>query len=267
MAEWYMLALYAAVFSTFSTLVHKKILYKEHAMEFVTVTALFNFLFAFAFLFKADFNFNYKILYLIFLVALIDSVALIFLFKAFRHLEISVASPLMGFEPGFIVLLSFLFLKEGITYLQTWGLVLIIFGGYLIEIKRDSFSFLQPIKDAVKSKYIHYSLFAILLYGIGAVLTRYIVNPVKGFGINPYTYAFLIYGLNAFILFFILSIIYDGIQGVKNGIKTIGWWTIPSSLLFVAHGFLGLLAISKPEANVGLVIAIKRISIFFETFL
>jgi len=262
-----MLALYAAVFATFSTLIHKKILYKEHTLEFVTVTAIFNLLFASVFLFKADFNFNLNLLFIIFLVSILNSVGTIFLFKAFKHLEISVASPLMGFESAFIVLLAFLFLKEGVAYIQMWGLVLIISGGYLLEIKKGEFNFFQPVRMFLESKYIHYGAFAIILYGISAVVTRYLVNSGGKFAINPYTYAFLIYGFNAIILFIILSVMYDGIQGVKNGIKNIGWLIIPSSLLFIIHGFLGLLAISKPEANVGLVIAIKRISIFFETFI
>ena len=69
------------------------------------------------------------------------------------------------------------------------------------------------------------------------------------------------------MLFLILSVKYDGIIGVRNGIKQMGWVIIPASFFSTLHGFLTLFAISVPAANVGLVIVIKRTSIFFETLI
>ena len=267
LTEWHILALYAAAFATFSTIIHKKLLYREHALEFITTLAITNALFSSIFLIKADFTFSPSIWPFLIIISIINSAAVIYLTKAFRHLQISVASPLMGFEPAVLVILAFLFLQETITFNQARGLVLMIIGGYLLEIKREKFSIFQPIKEAVKSKYIHYSLLAIFLYSISATATRYIINPDRGFGINPFTFAFLIHFLVASILLLNLSIKYDGIEGVKKGIKNMGFLLIPASFFSVAHGFLTLLAISIPAANVGLVIAIKRISIFFETLI
>ncbi len=262
-----MLALYAAAFATFSTIIHKKLLFKEHALEFITTLAIISALFSFGFLIKSDFAFSPSIWPVLIILAIINTSAVIYLTKAFRHLEISVASPLMGVEPAILVILAFLFLKESISFQQTWGLILTLVGGYLLEIKRENFSIFQPIKEAIKSKYIHYGLLAILLYSISATTTRYIINPERGFGINAYTFAFIMHFLMASILLLILSIKYDGIEGVKNGVKNMGWLLLPASFFSVAAGFLTLIAISIPAANVGLVIVIKRVSIFFETLI
>jgi len=261
-----MYALYAAAFATFSTIIHKKLLYKEHALEFITILSISNFIFTLPFLYKSDFNFSFYVLLIIIFISLINSLGAYYLTKAFRHLEISIASPLMGFEPGFVVLLSFLFLKEGITYSQMWGLILTLIGGYLLEV-RWGFSLLQPIREAIKSKYIHYGLLAILIYSFSAIISRYIVNTNNNFSLNIYTYLILVHFFVSIILFFSLMLKYDGIYGIKNGIKNMGWLLLPSSFFSVAHGFFTLFAISLPEANVGLVLAIKRISIFFETLI
>ncbi len=265
MAEWYMLALYAAVFATFSTIIHKKLLFKEHALEFVTTLAIMNAVFSFPFLLKADFSFSPTIWPMLIAVVILNSVGIVYLARAFRHLEISVASPLMGFEPAVLVIFAFLFLQEAITFKQAGGLVLTIFGGYLLEIKKENFNLLQPIKDWIKSKYVKYAFFAIFVYSISSTITRYMVNIDRGFNLNPYTYAFLIHTLVASVLFLFLTIKYDGINGVKNGVKSMGWMLIPASFFSTLHGFLTLFAISVPAANVGLVIVIKRTSIFFET--
>lgn len=267
MAEWYILALYAAVFATFSTIIHKKLLFKEHALEFVTTLALINAVFSIFFLIKADFSFSPSIWPLLIVVAILNSVGAIYLSRAFRHLEISAASPLMGFEPAILVIMAFLFLQETITFKQTWGLVLTIFGGYLLEIKKENFGIFQPIKEWVKSKYIRYAFLAIFLYSISSTMTRYLVNSDRGFNLNPYTYAFLIHFLVASILLLVLNFKYDGLVGIKNGVKNMGWMIIPAALFSLAHGFLTLFAISIPAANVGLVIVIKRTSIFFETLI
>ena len=262
-----MLALYAAAFATFSTIIHKKLLFHEHALEFVTTLAITNAIFGFGFLIKSDFAFSPSIWPYIITIAIVNTFAVIYLTKAFKHLEISVASPLMGFEPAVLVIFAFLFLRETITNQQAWGLLLTIFGGYLLEIKREKFDFFQPIKDSIKSKYIHYMFIAILLYSSSSTITRYIINPERNFNLNPYTYAFLINIFMASILLLILSLKFDGIEGVKNGIKNMGWLLLPASFFSIIQGFLTLLAIAVPAANVGLVIVVKRTSIFFETLI
>ena len=263
-----MLALYAAAFVTFSTLVDKKILYKEHALEYATTWGIATFLFTFIlFSFKLDFNFPFYFWFILIFIGILNTAGVIFLTKAFRHLEISIASPLMGFEPGFVVLLAFLFLGESINYMQTWGLVLILSGGYLLEIRKEKFSLLQPIKEAINSKYVHYALLSILFYSVSSVVTRFIIKESNDYGINVYTYTIIVRFFVALFLLILLSLIYDGIQGVKNGIKTMGWLLLPACFFSIAHSFITLIAISIPSANVGLVLAIKRISIFFETLI
>ncbi len=268
MEEWFILALYAAAFATFSTILDKKILYKEHALEYVTTWAIATFfLSAPFFIFKINFNFEIYIWGILILVSIINTAGLIYLAKAFRHLKISVASPLMGFEPVFVVLLSFLFLKEQISSTQGWGLMLIMAGGYLLELKKDKFSLIQPIKDAINSKYIHYGLLSIVFYSFSSVISRFIINTENSSGLNIYTYHVIVRFFVAFFLLILLSVFYDGIQGVKNGIKKMGWLLLPASFLSVAHGLLTLKAFSIPSANAGLVLAVKRISIFFETLI
>lgn len=268
MTTWYFLALYAAAFATFSTLIDKKILFKEHALEYAATWAIVTFFISLPlFIFKADFNFSGYFWWIFLIIALLNTGGVIFLTKAFRHLEISVASPLMGFEPVFVVFLSFLFLKENISYTQVWGLVCIMSGGYLLEIRKEKFSLIQPIKEAINSKYIRYALLSILFYSLSSIISRAIINTNSNIGINVYTYTLIVRFFVALFLLILLSILYDGIQGVKNGVKNMGWLLLPASLFSIAHGILTLTAFSLPEANAGLVLAVKRISIFFETLI
>ena len=268
MIDGYLLALYAAAFATIATLIDKKILFKEHALEYVTTWAIATFIIVTPFLiWKLDFNFPNYFWLVMLLIGILNTTGAIYLTKTFRHLEISVASPLMGFEPAFIVLLAFLFLNETVSYLQMWGLVLILSGGYLLEIRKEKFSLLQPLKEMINSKYIHYGLLAIVCYGTSSVISRYILNPENNLGLNIFTYFFVIKFFTAFFLLALLSILYDGIQGVKNGVKNMGWLLIPAIFFSIFHGFITLYAISLPAVNVGLIMAVKRVSIFFETLI
>ena len=119
----------------------------------------------------------------------------------------------------------------------------------------------------INSKYVHYGLLAIVCYGISSVISRYILNIESNLGLNIYTYYFIIKFFTAFFLLALLSIMYDGIQGVKNGVKNMGWLLIPAVAFSIFHGFITLYAITIPSVNVGLVMEVKRVSIFFETLI
>ena len=106
MAEWYVFALGTAVLITAATLVEKKTLLKEHAMEFSAVLGLFLALLSLVLLPKVSFGFSGGLWAMITLNGVVAAVAFLLFAKAVRHMEISLSSPLMSFTPAFTALIS-----------------------------------------------------------------------------------------------------------------------------------------------------------------
>ncbi|MBW2977265.1 DMT family transporter [Candidatus Woesearchaeota archaeon] len=248
----------SAVFLSFADVFKKKILFKEHAMEFSTVLAIFSFVIVLFFIPFVNFNINRNILGLIYVVSIISTAGLLLMNKAIRHLEISTVEPLMNFSPAFLVIFAYFLLGEKLGAWQLGGIGLLIFGAYILEMDHNLKDFLSPFKKLLTSKYLFYILLVIIMYSFSAILDKMILTSI-----DKFSYVFFVFGFRAINFIFLISIFYDGAKGIKHGVKNAGFpiAVVALLLLFSLMSYYSAVSI----AFVSLVIPIKRLSTLFST--
>lgn len=254
--QWYIFAILAAVLTAASTIVEKKTLLKEHAMEFSAVLAIFNFLIALVLLPFINLNFSLNMLALIYIASVLATIAFLFVAKAVRHMDISIISPLLAFDPAVVVVLAFFILGERITYLQLSGILLLIVGSYVLE--AENYNMKKIFTRKFKSNYFYYIILALTLYGFCSILDKFILNTV-----SPLTFILIIHFFIALNFIVLISIFHNGFEGIKHGIKSAGKWIFFVAILVTSYRLLQVQAISM--TYVSLVIPIKRMSNLFAT--
>ncbi|MDP7115977.1 MAG: EamA family transporter, partial [Candidatus Woesearchaeota archaeon] len=160
---WLLLSLTAALLSGVGIVVIKEALLKEHAMEYCTVYAFFSFLWTLILLPRVNFHLSITQFILIYIAATLITLALLFEAKGIRHLEVSIASPLLAFGPAIALILSFVFLKEKISALNSVGIFLIVFGAYYLETHSLSIHIIEPLRKLISHKHTMYIFIAMVL--------------------------------------------------------------------------------------------------------
>ncbi len=254
--QWYVFAIFAAVLTAASTIVEKKTLLKEHAMEFSAVLAIFNFLIALVLLPFINLNFSLNMLALIYIAAVLTTIAFLFVAKAVRHMDISVISPLLAFDPAVVVVLAFFILRERITYLQLLGILLLVAGSFVLE--AENYNIKNIFTRKFKSNYFYYIILALILYGFGSILSKFILNTV-----SPLTFILVIHFFIALNFIALISMFHNGFEGIKHGIKSAGKYIFLVAILVTSCRLFQAQAISM--AYVSLVIPIRRMSNLFAT--
>ena len=254
--EWYFFATLAALLTAAFTIVEKKTLMKEHAMEFSAVLAIFNFLIALVLLPYVNFDFPIKTLGLIYIASVFGSTGFLFIAKAVRHMDISIVSPLMTFSPAIVVVLAFFILGEKITSLQLFGITLLIIGSYVLEAEnRDT---KKIFTKTFKSNYFYYIFLALILYSFCSIFDKLILRTV-----SPLTYIPIVHFFVAINFIILICIFHNGFEGIKHGIKNAGGWIFLVAILVTGYRLSYAQAVSM--TYVSLVIPIKRMSAFFAT--
>lgn len=255
--EWFIFALGAAILTAVASVIEKKVLFKQHATEFSATLAVINFLVTLPVFFLVDFNIAPLIWFLIVASALFASAGFLFVAKAVRHMEISAASPLLNFGPGFTAILAIFILGEVLTGLNVVGILILIAGSYVLEIDFRSHDLMTPFRKIYRSRYIHYIFLALASYSVSAVMGKYVLGFV-----SPVT---LLFTEQMFIALIFLGIMqrYDGVKGVVNGVKKMGWWLLLIAIITVTYRYLQTVAMKM--AYVSLVMPIKRLCTLFAT--
>ncbi len=252
--EWVYYILGSAVLISASSIVQKRALLKEHAMEFAAVLALFNLALSFLFINKVDFSLAPRTYLIIFIAGTIGAAAFLFISKAIRHMPISTVYPLLNFGPAITAILAFFVLGEGLSLLQVGGIVLLIVGAYVLEVDHSLKNLKQPLIQFIRSRYLHFIFLALLMYGVTSVIDRYVLTH----GVSVYTYIFLAHVVIALVTLLFILVYHDGFKGITNGIRKYGTWTFLVAVLLTSSRLLQASAVAL--APVALVLAVKRIS-------
>ena len=94
-------------------------------------------------------------------------------FKALSIEEVSRVIPLWRFKPLFVLTFSFVFIGERLGFYELIAFFLLLFGGFLISVKK--------IKDSFKiSKAFYFMLFSSFLFGIYHTLTKFVYLNTLG---------------------------------------------------------------------------------------
>ena len=269
MIEWYFLMVGAIIFSGIGSIIEKKTLYKEHAMEFSSVFAIVIFVFSFVFIPYLNFDFPTRYWPILYALSLLGSIGFLFVAKASRHMQISSSSPLFAFGPVITAILAWIILSENLSTLQIGGIVFVFAGSYILEMRpRKSIKsgLLSPFQTIKKSKYIHFMLFAVFLYSISSIVDRYLLNTANPTSMEPLTFLFIVQAFMAVNLFIMISIFHDGFKGVVHGIKSAGGWIALMAVIHLAARSMLVYATTIPAAKIALVVALRRSSLLISTY-
>jgi drug/metabolite transporter (DMT)-like permease len=268
-SAWLIFAILASILASASSILEKKTLFKQHALEFSATLSVYTLILSIPFWFFADFNsLSLKATGYIYLGSLLGAIGFLLVTKALRHIAISLTSPFLVFEPAMVAVFAAVLLGEKITSLQIIGIVVIIIGAYVLT-SHEHDHFLEPFKHIFKSKYIKYILIALVIYALDSILDKKIVGTVAdgGLGVSIWTFLALVHFFLALNYLVIMIIFSDGIQGIGKGLKTGGWLVFAVAVFTIGYRLSQMYAVSLPGVLISLVIPIKRLSALFSTII
>jgi uncharacterized membrane protein len=257
---WYTLAFISALLSAAAAITEKKALFKIQALEFSLLVSVAGFIFALPFGFNISLSSIAPLgLGIMFLKTAMNALSFYFIMLALKNLDISNSLPLMELSPGLVAILGAIFLNEIPNAYQIIGIIMLIIGTYLINLKKKS-GLLEPIKLFMNSKGHNYILYALILFTITSILDKVIIVKLS---VKPENFIFLHHLITAVI--FITAFLVIRKKESPSIFKSTGvdvWILILSvGLLSVLYRYTQILAIK--EGPVALVLAIKRTSVFF----
>jgi len=256
---WLIFAIGSALFASAASITQKRTLNKEHAMEYSAILAILNFAFSLVLIPKV--NFNIPIIYyaVVYIGSWLGAIAFLLVAKSIRHMELSSSSPILNFGPAITAIFAWIILGEALGMLQWVGIGLLVLGAYVLEIKGSLSHILSPFKAMIKSKYYHFIIIALLLYGFSSLIDRFTLTH----GVSPETMIVLIHFFIMINYLIMIHFLYGGLKDIKHGIKSSGKWIVLISAFTVTYRFLQAKAVAI--AYVGLVVAIKRLSTLVST--
>ena len=245
---WQIYAFLGALALSLIYIIEKKVLFKEHPLNFCTLLALFSVILSFILLPLVNLNMDKNLLAVIYISSIGWTFSGWYFAKAMHHMQLSSSTPLLNFTPAIVTVFAFIFLRDILSLNQFLGIGLLVIGAYVLETHNKE-DLLHPFRSLFKSKYGQYIILSIIINAASSILDKFIL----GF-INSITYIFTI---QIFILINFIALMYifeDGLGPIKIGIKKIGFWILLTALLTVSRRIFTAEAISL--THVGLVIAI-----------
>ncbi|HIQ49622.1 MAG TPA: EamA family transporter [Nanoarchaeota archaeon] len=168
--------------------------------------------------------------------------------KALKYSELSLAKPITTFTPLFLLITSPLIVGEMPSFLGFCGVILIVLGAYILNIKQIKENFLAPIKALFKEKGVKLMFIVAFLWSISSNFDK--------IGVTSSSPIFWIFSIHLFISICLFPFAYTKVfrNGLKKSVKII----IP--LGFISGISLLCQMIALKLTLVVYVISIKRMS-------
>jgi uncharacterized membrane protein len=228
-----------------------------HAVDEYIASFSFKF-FALPFLLPLVFIFGIPHLGSNFWIALIiDGVlnvfTIILYMRAIKVSDLSITVPLVAFTPLFLLITSPLILGEFPAPLGVVGVLLIVFGSYLLNITKISEGLLGPFKALLRKKGPKLMLFVAFLFSITSTIDK--------IGVQNSSPIFWAFSINLFVMLAIIPLIFLKSDHDFSSIKTDFKILFPIGFFSALTIIFQMIAISL--TLVAYVISIKRVSVVF----
>ncbi len=257
--DWFYLAFTSAILSAAAAVLQKKVLFDLDALEFSFILGIFNLIFALIFLPQVNFSDISSLgLIILYLKTILGALAFWNVMLAIKNMEISGALPLMVLTPVFVAVLSLFILGETLNNIEISGMILLLIGTYILEIKKND-TFIDPLKTLVRSKFHKYIFYALILFSISSVIDKLILNEYK---LTPFDFVLfqqIFLGINFIFLLLIKS--KNPIDVIKKVSKHNIGWIVTISIITIGYRYSQIEAVKI--APVALVLSVKRTSVFF----
>ena len=196
--------------------------------------------------------------YIVVIVDTIVALAGIYLMiESLEHSDISSSIPMLSFSPIFLIVVSFIVLKELPNLFGLTGITMVVIGSYILNIKSIRNGYLEPFRTIFKDKGIFYMFVVSFLFSISAT-----VGKIGILLSNPAYFTFMVYlASSIMILPFCFKNIRKkavAIKGNVNYILILGISTAAMEILY---------AIAVKYALVSYTISLKRASVIFSVII
>lgn len=260
MVAWYYWVLLSAVTVALVNIVRKHVLNHEHSMEQLAAESPFRLL-VLLFLIPWVGMPSGNMLLLIALSSGVLYLSMLYKNKAYRHMPISVIAPLQNLSPVVLLIFAFVFLGETLNGWQLAGILLIVIGGYAINLKSgDPLGPWQALKGHSQTKTV--VLLLILLSAI-ATLNRWMLNDLA---MDVVTYFFWMQFMARIIALGLHFELYH-FKGILKDIKKGWFWLLAMAVLATADILLFFKGIAQPAALIALAIPLRRTAALIEIML
>ncbi len=170
---WVLLALIAAFSLATSDAFTKKSLRMHNEYIIAWLRLLFSLPLLIAACFIIPFPELSRDFYIIFLVALpLEIISIILYIKALKMSPMSLTLPFLSMTPLFLIIISYFFLGETVSDIGAVGIILIVAGSYMLNIKQFKKGIFEPFIAISKEKGSVYMIIVALIYSITASLGK-----------------------------------------------------------------------------------------------
>lgn len=266
---WYVYSIIAGLTVAAVGLLQKKTLQQEHSMEYVTVFSVLKLvLFVLGFGPTLELSVSSTEFFILGLAGLFSGFALLMVTKAVRVAEISTVLPILSLEPGIVAILGLGLLGEKLTGGNALGILLMLVAAYVLELRhaergsgmKGFRALVEPFRRLASGRGGHFAILGLLAYSIGSILDRYILLRVP-----VTTYIFYVYVFVAGLNLFLSLSTRQRFEIIHRGHRFLFPLILFIAVLHITSGLAQAKAMSL--AAVGLVIAVKRISVLIDVIL
>ncbi len=259
--NWFILAFTSALFSAAAALSQKKILFKIEALDFSFLVSVIGLPFLIPFFIGISYgDLTIESLLILYFKSILGTFAFLFVMLALKNFEISKALPLMVLTPGLVAVFAFLFLGDSLSFKEVMGIFLLMIGTFLIEVS-DKKNIFNSFSAVIKSKHYYYIISALVLFTASAILDRLLLTSYKFPPENFMAFQQLFFAFN-FLVLFLFKRKESDIKKIVSD-KNLILWIILIAALTVSYRYTQIEA--TKIAPVALVLAVKRISVFFSS--
>ncbi len=270
--QWYGYALLSAALISLVSIIQKRALRQEHSLQYVTIFNILKF-FVFLLLFSPSLSLNVSSgqFFLACLSGIIGAVGLLSVARALRVLDISVVLPMLALDPALVAVLAFLLLGERITGFGALGISLVLIGTFVLEIHkthedrwrdmmRSPKMLVRPFIAIGKGRGGASIVIALAAYAFSSILDRFLLKQVS---VPTYLFYNYLAGTALYLLLLISTRQKMDLFGSnKNFLFPL---VVLAAVLNVFANVAQAQAVSL--AAVGLVIAVKRVSVLIDVAL
>lgn len=258
---WFYYGLAAAFLSAIIIILTKKILYRVDAITVAFTQSFFALpLLGVILIYNRNFSVGFWFLPAIFAAAAFSSWRRITRFEIFQRNNLSSIIPLASLIPLFTYVLGIIFLNEIISPAAVFGIVLSIFGAYVLNFRRGQNNLLKPVELLLSNRDSRLFLLLMFMVSVGSILEKFSVNQTV-----PASPAFTALVEDIFFSFFVFA------YAARKKVNLIHVTRHNFPLLFLSGVLWGLLGLfvfyGIAEAPVALVSAVKKLEILFTLLL
>lgn len=247
--DWILLTIASSFFITFHTIITKKILISENEDKMLLYLCFFVSFITLVLFAKRIVLPSFDILKIVILKSFVIFITWTFMYRSYKHMDLSIVIPLRNLSPIILLFLSFFILGEKLSSIQLLGVFILVFGALILD-----FDFKKPkqILDIFKNKYVVFLFIAMIGNSISAVIDKKILVSIDEISLIFYFYLFT-------SIMFALKLLIKKEQMLLKSKNSYILVIIASSFIVLAD-YTYFVAVAMPQTLISLIIPLRRTS-------